>query len=93
MIRNEAGLNATRESLVHLENSLLDLTRKQTKYHAATFALIAKPIRDAIHARRAEIDEYIGLTAGEQIQSPHDKEAKLTVSEYEVERGSGVLTG
>ena len=62
MIRTDAGLRATRESLSNLEEALLDLTRSRAKYHLSTFMLLAAPIRDGINARRAEIDEYIGMT-------------------------------
>lgn len=62
MIRTERGLRATRESLTVLEEALLDLTRHRAEYHPTTFELIAAPIREQILARRAEIDEYIGLT-------------------------------
>lgn len=62
MIRTDAGLAATRESLTNLEEALLDLTRKRDQYHPATFALLAAPIRDEIRVRRAEIDAFIGLT-------------------------------
>jgi hypothetical protein len=61
MIRTDAGLRITRESLANLEEALLDLTRNRVKYHPRTFALLAAPIADEIRARRAEIDEYIGL--------------------------------
>jgi hypothetical protein len=61
MIRTDAGLRATREAIVSLEEAMLDLTRNRARYHPATFALLAAPIADEIRARRAEIDEYIGL--------------------------------
>jgi hypothetical protein len=62
MIRTDAGLAATRESLRNLEEAFLDLTHKRDQYHPATFALLAVPIRAEIQARRAEIDAFIGLT-------------------------------
>lgn len=61
MIRSDAGLRATREALANLEEALLGLTRTRGQYHPATFALLTAPIADEIRARRAEIDEYIGL--------------------------------
>jgi hypothetical protein len=61
MIRSDAGLRATREALANLEEALLGLTRTRAQYHPATFALLTAPIADEIRARRAEIDEYIGL--------------------------------
>lgn len=64
MIRTDAGLKATRESLSNLEEALLDLTRTRAKYHPSTFMILAAPIRDEINARRAEIDEYIGMNVG-----------------------------
>jgi hypothetical protein len=63
MIDTDTGLRATREAVAQLEDALLDLTRNRAKYHPATFALIAAPIIDELHARRAEIDEYVGLPA------------------------------
>jgi hypothetical protein len=62
MIRTDRGLSATRESLMSLEEALLDLTRHRAEYHPRTFELLAAPIREEILARRSEIDEYIGLT-------------------------------
>jgi hypothetical protein len=62
MISNDAGLRATREALANLEEALLGLTRTRAQYHPATFALLSAPIADEIRARRAEIDEYIGLS-------------------------------
>ena len=61
MIRSDAGLRTTREALANLEEALLGLTRTRAQYHPATFALLTAPIADEIRARRAEIDEYIGL--------------------------------
>jgi hypothetical protein len=61
MIRTDAGLKATREAVANLEEALLALTRKRSEYHPKTFALLATPIAAEIRARRAEIDEYIGL--------------------------------
>jgi hypothetical protein len=63
MIQTDAGLRATREALAKLEEAMLDLNRNRAKYHPGTFALLAAPIADEIHARRAEIDEYIGVPA------------------------------
>jgi hypothetical protein len=70
MIRTDAGLRATRESLAHLENALLGLTRNRAKYHPKTFALLAEPILEDILARRAEIDEYIGFTPLQPDRAP-----------------------
>jgi hypothetical protein len=92
MIRTEAGLTATRESLVHLENALLDLTQQRAKYHPATFALIAAPIRDQIHSRRAEIDEYIGLTS-ESNRSPDEPPTTGPIRNFNIERDAGVFSG
>jgi hypothetical protein len=72
MIRTERGLSATRESLMGLEEALLDLTRHRAEYHRATFELIAAPIREAILARRAEIDEYIGMTPGSPVPTARE---------------------
>ena len=65
MSQTDAGLKATREALANLEEAMLDLTRNRAKYHPSTFALLAAPIADEIHARRAEIDEYIGLPSND----------------------------
>jgi len=61
MIRTDAGLRATRESLSNLEEAMLDLSRSRANYHPSTFMILAAPIRDEIKARRAEIDDYIGM--------------------------------
>lgn len=61
MIHTDAGLRATREAATHLEDALLDLHRNRAKYHPTTFALLAAPIIEELHARRREIDEYVGL--------------------------------
>jgi len=63
MIETDYGLKATQEVVGHLEAALRGLNSVRAKYHPTTFAVIAEPIIDAIQAHRAEIDEYIGLTA------------------------------
>lgn len=63
MIQTEYGLRVTREAVACLEDALRGLTSKKAKYHPTTFALLAEPLVEAIQAHRAEIDEYIGLTA------------------------------
>jgi hypothetical protein len=93
MIHTEAGLRATRESLTHLENALLGLTRSRSEYHPKTFELLAAPIRDEILARRAEIDEYIGLAATESDHPPGEIEAKPTTNGPDVEKEAGVFSG
>jgi hypothetical protein len=76
MIHTDAGLRATREAIVNLEEALLDLTRTRSKYHPATFALLTTPIADEIRARRAEIDEFIGLPPGSSNGHASDTELR-----------------
>ena len=94
MIRTDRGLSATRESLMSLEEALLDLTRHRVEYHPRTFELLAAPIREEILARRAEIDAYIGMTAGRPDQSPGDARTPPNAREceyaYVVSRSAGV---
>lgn len=70
MIRTDAGLRAAREATAHLEDALLDLTRNRAKYHPTTFDLLAAPIVEELRARRAEIDEYVGLPATPAVAQP-----------------------
>lgn len=69
MIQTDDGLKATREVLANLEAAMLDLIRNRAKYHPGTFALLVAPIADEVRARRAEIDEYIGLPSADVPQS------------------------
>lgn len=61
MIDSDTGLLATREAAAHLEDALLDLHRNRAKYHPTTFTLLAAPIVEELHARRREIDDYVGV--------------------------------
>jgi len=63
VIDSDAGLKTTRSVLAHFEDALRGLNSVRAKYHPTTFALLADPIVEAIQTHRAEIDEYIGLTA------------------------------
>ena len=61
MINSDTGLLAAREAAAHLEDALLDLHRNRANYHPTTFALLAAPIVEELHARRREIDDYVGV--------------------------------
>jgi hypothetical protein len=63
MIQNDEQLRRTRAALLHVEASLTSLYRQKADIHPDRFALMAEPILDQIQRLRAEIDEYIGVTA------------------------------
>jgi hypothetical protein len=63
MILTDEQWSRTREALLHLERALKALNRERSTLHPDRYRLMAEPILDDICRVRAEIDDYIGLTA------------------------------
>lgn len=70
MIQNDAQLQRTREALIELESSMASLSLKKAAIHPDRFLLMAEPIVDHLRRLRAEIDEYIGVTAVSFAEAP-----------------------
>jgi hypothetical protein len=70
MIQNDEQLKSTRDALNDLEASMAALNRRRGSVHPDRFALMAEPLLDHIRRLRAEIDEYIGLTAAVLAEAP-----------------------
>lgn len=84
MIQNDDQLKRTREALIELESSMASLHRKKATIHPDRFALMAEPILEHIRRLRAEIDEYIGLTAAAERVTAPDSAALLRSPEGSV---------
>ena len=63
MIETDEQWARTREALLHLERALKALHQDRGNLHPDRYRLMAEPILDDIFRLRAEIDQYIGLTA------------------------------
>jgi hypothetical protein len=63
MIQNDDQLQVTRNALLNLDASMAALHRKKADIHPDRYALMVEPILDHIRRLRAEIDDYIGLSA------------------------------
>jgi hypothetical protein len=63
MIQTDEQWARTREAIFHLERALKALDRDRVNLHPDRYRLMAEPILDDIYRLRAEIDQYIGLTA------------------------------
>jgi hypothetical protein len=70
MIRNDEQLQRTRAALLHVEASLASLHRQKADIHPDRFALMAEPVLDQMQRLRADIDEYLGVTAVAQAIVP-----------------------
>src|ERR1700687_2047058 len=63
MIQNQEQLQRTRSAIANLERALESLKRDVLPKNARRFAVMAEPAVADIRKLRAEVDEYIGLTA------------------------------
>jgi hypothetical protein len=63
MIRTDEGLNQTREALRLLEESLASQVRSMPSLHPDRLGMVTDPVVYDIRKLRAEIDDFIGLTA------------------------------
>ncbi|MBS1806822.1 MAG: hypothetical protein JST84_01360 [Acidobacteria bacterium] len=67
MIVNDEQLQQTQHAINNLESGLAALKRDVLPLNAARFAMMAEPVIDQIQELRAQVEEYVGITAAMQV--------------------------
>lgn len=67
MIVNDEQLQQTQHAINNLESGLAALKRDVLPLNAARFALMAEPVIDQIQELRAQVEEYVGITAAMKV--------------------------